>query len=231
MKQRNSRYTGRRPNRPCLGLVVALLGSWAAPAATETGPLIEEIIVTAQRVEEIARDVPSAVSAFAEHDINDRRIIGLDALQVQVPNVRYATTNVGDMTLSIRGVGSLVSVNDGESGVSLHVNEVPLPPGQPPLALFDVQRIEVLRGPEGTLYGRNATGGVINLLTHQPDFEALNGYVDVEGGDYDLLRVRGAVNLPLSDVFALRIAGLSLNRDGYTDNLAGGQVPAARRGT
>ena len=186
---------------------------------------IDEIIVTAQRVEESAQKVPIAINAFDETDIEDRQIIGIADLSLFVPNLSYNTNNVGDSNVSIRGIGSLVSVQDGESGVSLHINEVPLPPGQPPLEIYDLARIEVLRGPQGTLYGRNATGGVINMITNKPSFDGTNGYLDVEAGGHDLLRVRGALNVTWADTLAVRIAGLSLDRDGYTDNLAGGQVP------
>ena len=207
-------------------VVSGLFGLCLAGTSLAAEPrAIEEIIVTAQRIEENAQRVPMAITAFTDAMIEDRRIIGIADLSLYVPNLSYNTNNVGDSHVTIRGVGSLVSVQDGESGVSLHVNEVPLSPGQPPLEIFDVKRIEVLRGPQGTLYGRNATGGVINLLTERPSFDGPSGYVDVEAGDYDLWRLRGAVNASFADTVAVRIAGLSLDRDGYTDNLAGGQVP------
>ena len=82
-----------------------------------------------------------------------------------------------------------------------------------------------MRGPQGTLYGRNATGGVINLITNRPSFDGTGGYLDVEAGGHDLLRVRGAVNGQIGDALAFRVAGLSLNRDGYTDNVCAGWNP------
>ena len=210
-------------------LLICLATCCSAIAAEPSRRPIEEIIVTAQRIEEDASSVPIALNAYEETKLDDRHIVALADLQGFVPNLSYATTNVGDMTVSIRGVGSLVSVNDGESGVSLHLNEVPLPPGQPPIELYDIQRLEVLRGPQGTLYGRNATGGVINIISNRPNFDGVSGYLDVEGGDYDLFRARGALNVPINEWWAFRIAGLSLNRDGYTDNLAGGQVPGVAK--
>ena len=204
---------------------VVLIGMQPVILEAAEERLIEEIMVTAQRIEERSQRVPIALSAFDETMIEDRRIIGLDNLQLYVPNLSATTNDLADANFSIRGIGSLGSVNDGESGVSLHMNEIPLASGQPPIELYDLARIEVLRGPQGTLYGRNATGGVINVITHKPNFDGIAGYVDAEFGDYDLMRFRGALNVPVSDSLAFRVAGLSLERDGYTQNLAGGQVP------
>lgn len=186
--------------------------------------VIEEIFVTAQRIEENASKVPIALNAFDNAMIEDRQIVALADLQIFSPNLNYTTTNTAQMTFSVRGVGTLVS-SEAESGISLHINEVPLPPNQPPIEIYDVQRIEVLRGPQGTLYGRNATGGVINVVTEKPNFDTVGGYLDAEAGQHSLIRLRGALNVPVNDSLAFRVAGLSLERGGYTDNLAGGQVP------
>ena len=191
------------PGRTAIG---AILMAWSSALLAQEGPLIEEIIVTAQRMEESASKVPIALNAFTDPMLEDRQIVALADLQIHSPNLNYTTNNVGDMNISVRGVGSLVSVNDGESGVSLHLNEMPLAPGQPPIELYDVQRLEVLRGPQGTLYGRNATGGAINIITNKPNFEGIRGYLDAEAGNYDLIRVRGALNLPLGDAVALRLS-------------------------
>ncbi len=205
-----------------VGLIPASIGAAAETSRTQ---LLEEILVTAQRVEERESEVPIAMSAFNEADIEDRRIIGIGELSLFVPSMGYVPNNVGDATLSIRGVGSLTQDADADPGVSLHINEVPLAPGQPPLELYDLTRIEVLRGPQSTLYGRNATGGVVNLITTKPTFDGPGGYLDLEAGNEDLRRLRGAMNFNVVDSFAIRLAGLFLDRDGYTDNLAGGQVP------
>lgn len=204
--------------------VMATLLTWSGVPLAQEKPLIEEIIVTAQRMEESAGSVPIALNAFNDAMIEDRQIVALGDLQIFSPNLNYTTTNTAQMAFSVRGVGTLVS-NEAESGISLHTNEVPLPPNQPPIEIFDVERIEVLRGPQGTLYGRNATGGVINIVTAKPNFDAFTGYLDAEAGQHNLLRLRGALNVPVNDSLAFRVAGLSLDRDGYTDNLAGGQVP------
>ena len=120
---------------------MVLLSSGALQA--EERFVIEEVIVTAQRVEESAQTVPIALNAFDEMGLEDRQIIGIGDLSLFVPNLSYNTNNVGDTHVTIRGVGSLVSRQDSESGVSLHVNQVPLPSGQPPFEIYDLARVEV----------------------------------------------------------------------------------------
>ena len=83
-----------------------------------------------------------------------------------------------------------------------------------------MERVEVLRGPQGTLYGKNATGGVVNFVTRKPDFDSYNGFLDVEAGDNAHRRVKGALNIPVADNFALRVAAFKLDRDGYIENTA-----------
>ena len=203
---------------------------WSGAVLAQAARPIEEIIVTAQRVEENASKVPIAINAFDEMGIEDRHIIGIEDLRVFVPNFAFTTTNTVDAVASIRGVGTLSSGGGGEAGVSVHVNEIPQPGGRlQVLEIYDVERLEVLRGPQGTLYGRNATGGVVNVVTRQPGFDGVSGYLDAERGDHDLMRFRGALNVPVNDSLAVRIAGLSIERDGYTKNLAAGQIPGIHR--
>ena len=208
-------------------MTVLAVATPACPAHAEDRFIVEEVIVTARRIEESDRDVPIAMNAFTEATIEDRRIVGIADLQTYTPSLRYTTNDFSDASISIRGIGTRVAADEAQGGVSLHINEIPLPNGAPPIELFDVERIEVLRGPQGTLYGRNATGGAINIITAKPEMSSLHGHVDVEMGNKALQRMRGALNLPITETIALRVAGLSLQRDGHTDNLAGGQVPGA----
>lgn len=218
----------KTPSTTITFLTLLLGAPFSAIAAS--GYVIEEIIVTAQRVEESASKVPIAINAFDELGIEDRHIVGIDDLRMFVPNFNNTTTNTIGRTTSLRGIGSLGSTGAGEPGVSLHINEIPLPAGfLGALELYDVERIEVLRGPQGTLYGRNATGGVVNIINRQPAFDGVSGYVDAEGGAHDLVRLRGAFNLPIGDALAIRIAGLSHERDGYSKNLAARDMPEVPR--
>ena len=202
----------------------ALTAALAFVPLTVSAAAIEEVVVTAQRVEESLQDVPIAVSAFTGAMMEDKQIISPSDLQLNAPNVSYTDTNFGGSSFSIRGIGRLVISGSGESGVSIHQNDIPVATNLPAAEFFDMERVEVLRGPQGTLFGRNATGGVVNMITRMPDFESVNGFVDAEYGDYEHQRLKGALNVPLGESFAIRAAGMYLKRDGYIENTAHGQV-------
>jgi len=204
---------------------VFLTGFLYSPLASgaESGR-IEEVIVTAQRTEESVQDVPIAVTALTGQMLEDRGIINPSDLQLNTPNVTFTASNFGGSNLAIRGIGNFVISGGGEGGVSTNVNEIPVNTNLTAIEFYDVDRVEVLRGPQGTLFGKNSTGGAVNLVTKMPTMDSMGGFIDGEYGDYDNRRVKGAFNLPLNDSVALRFAGYKLERDGYTDNTAGGQV-------
>ena len=210
------------------GAVLIGVPSVSAPADEESSAegsrtVVEEVIVTAQRVAESIQDVPIAVTALTDDMLRDRQIITPSDLQLNTPNVSFSATNFGSSTLSIRGIGRLVVGRSGESGVSSHVNEVAVPSNLETMEFFDMERVEVLRGPQGTLFGRNATGGAINLVTKMPSTDGFDGFADVETGSFSHSRVKGAINLPIVGGLAARVAAFRLNRDGYTQNRAYGQ--------
>ncbi len=213
------------------GRFIALLGLIGIPVSAlgeeaKTGHFLEEVTVTAQRTEESIQDVPIAVTAFTGDMLEYKQIIGTSDLQMNTPNVSFTATNFGSSSLSIRGIGRLVISSSGEAGVSIHLNEIPVGTNLNAVEYYDMERVEVLRGPQGTLFGRNATGGAINMITAKPTFDNINGFVDAEYGDYGHQRLKGAVNLPVADNFAFRLAGMTLKRDGFIDNVAHGQVGA-----
>ena len=190
-------------------------------------PSVEELIVTAQRVAESIQDVPIAVTALTDDMLADRQIVTPSDLQLNTPNVSFGATNFGGSNFSIRGVGQLVISRSGETGVSSHVNEIAVATNLNAIEFFDLERVEVLRGPQGTLFGRNATGGALNVVTKMPSLDGFDGFADVEAGSFSHSRLKGAMNLPLTSNVAFRVAGFKLKRDGYTENLAYGQTNAA----
>ncbi|MEM9742017.1 MAG: TonB-dependent receptor [Pseudomonadota bacterium] len=187
----------------------------AEPLAAE----IEEIVVTAQKRAESVQDVPLSVSAFDPLALEARQIDRFGDLQFNVPNVSYSKDNFTGNNFAIRGIGTVAVGTGADSGVGVHVNDVYL---QTPLVFeteyFDMEQLEVLRGPQGTLFGRNATGGAINMKTARPVLREFSGTVEGQLGNYDHQRLKWALNVPMGDQFAARLAGIWLERDGYTDN-------------
>ena len=183
---------------------------------------LEEIIVTAQKREQSLQDVSAAVTALSADRLWTARVNTIEDLQLIVPSV-YFGNDFNMAKLTIRGVGSNTSTTGSEPGVALHVDGAVISRAEAQLtSLFDLERVEVLRGPQGSLYGRNAVGGSINLITAKPTDE-LSGYGRLSYGDYNYINFEGAVSGPLlSDRVLGRIAVKSEDRDGFGDNPATG---------
>ena len=208
------------PTRPMrlLSLLVACSPFLAGNALAQT--VLEEIVVTAQKRENTLQGEPLAVSAFSGEEI--ARSGGSDAnvLGYIVPNLHVGEeTNRDGLSLTIRGVSGTDVRNAADPTTAFHVDGSYVPRLSGPQAYFyDVERIEVLRGPQGTLYGRNSTAGVVNVITRKPDYDAFTGLAEVTAGDYGLVRFNGVLNVPFSDRAAARIAVMSNDRDGYREN-------------
>ncbi len=178
---------------------------------------IEEIIVTAQKREQSLQDVSAAVSVVSSDRLRTGQINNLEDMMNIVPNV-YIGNDFNMAKLFIRGVGANTSTTGSETGVAVHVDGAVIARAEGQLtSLFDLERVEVVRGPQGTLYGRNAVGGSINLITAKPT-EAFEGYARVTVGDYDLFGIEGAVSGPLSDRVRGRAAFKSEDRSGFGVN-------------
>lgn len=185
---------------------------------------LDEIVVTAQKRAESLQDVPISVSAFDAEALDQQQIQGFDDLQFNVPNVSYSKTNFSGSNFQIRGIGTLLTAASGDSGVAMHINDVYLnSPRVFETEYYDLEQLEVLRGPQGTLFGRNATGGAVNLKTARPVIGEWLAEGEVTAGNYDNRRAKGMVNVPVSDTLALRFAGVVVDREGYTDNVVDGQ--------
>jgi iron complex outermembrane recepter protein len=207
--------------RPSLAACAALLlAGTAYPAIAQDAPEEdaggEEIIVTAQKKSENIQDVPIAISAFSSANLENKAVDDAVDLSFSVPNL-----TVNDTGASLRGVGNLAISSTAESGLGYHVNGVYIGSAASETEYYDLERIEVLRGPQGTLYGRNTTAGVINIISKKPEDE-LGGYLTAGYGNYNNVKLRGALNLPVGDDFGVRLAGFFLDRKGYTTNLFNG---------
>jgi outer membrane receptor protein involved in Fe transport len=190
----------------------------AAAEATDTG--ISDIIVTATRQAQNLQSVPVAVSAFTAKALEAQQITNTSKLIQSIPNTTFTKGNFTGTNLAIRGIGTNVVATSGDNGVGVHINDMPLvTPRLFETEFYDIQRIEVLRGPQGTLYGRNATAGVLNVITNKADPKGLQAFGEFEYGNYNSVKVTGMVNVPVNDKIAVRLAGLYVNRDGYITNL------------
>ena len=185
-------------------------------------PGLEEIIVTARKRAEIAQDVPIALSVVTEKDLQDARAVSVEDLSRTVPNLQIVNTGAaGSYTAVARGITNLVSTPESTSVLGVYVDEAPVSAfgaSIPDAALFDIERVEFLRGPQGTLFGEGSEAGTIRLITNKPDSHAFSA--KFEGTDYgtrdgaNSWNGRGAVNIPLvADQLAARIVG-SFRDDG-----------------
>ena len=178
-----------------------------------------EIVVTAQRQSERLQDVPIAVSAFSTEALEAQQIKTPSDLQLTLPNVTFTKTNFTGASFTIRGIGDLCVGTTCDSATAIHLNGDPLFSTRLfETEFYDLERIEVLRGPQGTLFGRNATSGVVNVITAKPKLGTFEAAAEAEYGNYDSMKGKAMINIPLGDTMAFRVAGIYLNRDGYTKN-------------
>ena len=204
------------------------LVSAVAAATLAVTPLVqaqlEEVIVTATKVESSIQDTPIAVSAFSQDQLDSQLINDTMNLQFSVPNMTMTKQNFTANDIRIRGIGAGAIGPAGDNGVGIHVNGIYQTSSRIFEAQFyDTERVEVLRGPQGTLYGRNTTGGVVNVITAKADPSEFSAKVDATVGNYSYTQLRGMVNVPLGENFALRASGMGLNRDGFIENIYDGE--------
>jgi len=225
MKRVSSRL-GRMPAGAAILFVPALFAIGPAAQAQQQAPdgvFVEEVVVTAQRRAESLQEVPISVSAFDSAALDRNQIESFTDVQLNTPNLSFSKTNFTTSSFQIRGIGNATVGAAADAGVSVHVNDLPLTQARLyELEYFDIERLEILRGPQGTLFGRNATGGLVNMITAKPQLDDFLGSVDVEVGDYSNRRVKGMLNLPISETLGVRFAGILTQRDGYTENLFDG---------
>ena len=198
-------------------------GAIAFPAYAQEAnnqPADGEIVVTAQRTAERLQDVPIAVSAFSAEALEKQQIKTTSDLQLTLPNVTYTKTNFSGASFTIRGIGDLCVGISCDAATGIHQNDMPLVASRLfETEFFDMEQIEVLRGPQGTLFGRNATSGVVNLITGKPKLGEFRASAEAEYGNYESTKLKGMINIPLGETLAVRLAGSYTKRDGYTLNL------------
>lgn len=190
----------------------------------QTAKTLDTVTVTARRRAESIQDVPVAVSAFGESDLKDMQATSIDGLQGAVPNANIVQGrgSANSVNAFIRGIGQPDALQTFDPGVGLYVDDVYYSRINGALfSLFDVSQVEVLRGPQGTLYGKNSTGGAIKVNTKNP-FDHEGGAVELTVGDYGRKEASFYYSSKLSESFAASIAGAKITNDGYVKNRAGG---------
>ena len=187
--------------------------------------VIDEGIVTAEKRVESLQDVSKAVTALSSDEIERKNIVDFVGLSAIAPGVTVAKNEGYKTIISIRGVGDETNQNAiAAPSVALHMDGIFIASKFSLRTDFiDLDRIEVLRGPQGTLFGQNSTGGTVNVINTAPSFDALTGKVDLTLGDYDLTKARGGINIPLSDTVATRFSWITTDHDGFSENLVNGQ--------
>ena len=220
--------TARRIRPIAVSSVIAILAYFdlsIACVAQEAAPNtqvneIEEIIVTARRREESLWTVPGSVSAFSERQLRDLQATDMRQVQYAVPNFHFQKSDSSNAAVYLRGIGQNDSLPFVESGVGVYIDDVYVARTQAAFVeLFDVERVEVLRGPQGTLYGRNSPGGAVKLITRQPadEFEA---YAELGTGNLNAKIYNGRISGPLSSDgrWKGKISLSGVKRDGYSEN-------------
>lgn len=181
----------------------------------------QDIVVTAGRVPSTAQDTALTVNVIPAKSLEASGVVDTTQLQVKVPNLQFQSAT-GTSFVYLRGIGSAVFGIFGGNSVATYIDGVYVPQQNAAAQnLLDVDRVEVLRGPQATLYGRNATGGAILINSARPQFD-LSGSADVQYSNYDALRLRGVLNLPLDDKLAVRVSAVRSKHDGYSTNLTDG---------
>lgn len=205
--------------RKSFGLAaIALMGGTQAFAA-ENSNAIETVVVTAQKRSEDIQKVPIAISAFTQKELKAEQIAGGPDLIKEVPNLTFSKTNFTGYNIQIRGIGTQAISVTTDPAVAIAFNNIPFIRNHFfEQEFFDVSHVEVLRGPQGTLYGRNAPAGVVNIVSAEPTDE-YQAMFSVDVGNYDERRLEAMANLPIvGDKLGLRIAGEWTSRDGYAFN-------------
>lgn len=233
------RIKGRSRVSVSAGVLAAALLGFASPAlAQETSTAdpaaataeddggLGEIIVTAQRRAQNIQDVSIAIQAITAEGLAKSGINDVSRLELISPGVTYARYG-SDSKISMRGANSNNTFLDSSPSVGAFVDGVYRPrASQQTRSFFDVERLEILKGPQGTLYGRNTLAGAINLYTVAPDVDDFRAGATVSYARFNTARAEGYVNIPVGDSFALRFAGMYERGDGWVENLAGKDLGA-----
>ncbi len=204
-------------------IAASMLSVSSATQVNAQAAMLEEIIVTAERRAESLQQTPMSVTAFTGDMVSQGGITSMEDIAVQTPNFKMTSFNITEPQLYLRGIGTTNDSAGSDPAVAVFIDDVYIGrPSGTSTDLYDLERIEVLRGPQGTLYGRNSAGGAVNIFTKKPqqEFEAKTG---VTVGNEALLNFRGYINGPIADTVAGKLTVNFRKRDGFAENVTTGQ--------
>ncbi len=199
--------------------------AWAQVTAPEARPVLEEVTVTARRREESNQRVPVAITSVSGEALENAAIQRVEELRFVAPSLQISPTPFGNAVpgYTVRGQRQLEALATQDPSVVMYFAEVPMMrPHGTNGAFFDIANVQVLKGPQGTLFGRNTTGGAV-LVSPQRPTSSFEGDLGVGVGNYSARSTTGVLNVPITDTLAVRAAGIYRERDGYTRNIVNGQ--------
>ena len=215
-----SRYVNRaRVSKKKLAAAVSAVVLSTTLPGTALGQVLEEIVVTATKRSESVMDVPLAITAVSGQMIREANLDDIKDLISYTPGVTGNTQDSFIDFVSVRGIRTNDYGIGGDPSIGLYKNGLYQGRnGSAVSSLYDIEVAEVLRGPQGFLFGRSAISGAMNIQTTKPTLDGVNGYLEVEAGERDLLAAEGAINVPVNDNLAFRLAAYHSEQDGYVDN-------------
>jgi len=203
--------------------LAALGSSFSMPILAQVNTsALEEIVVTARRKEESLQTVPISITAMSGEYLRDNNIDKFEDIQYHAPGLKITTSGASDQepVIALRGQRPSEAIISIEPAVHLYFNDVVISPSAGSnVSLYDLQNVQVLKGPQGTLFGRNSTGGAILFSPAKPGDE-LDGFLQLGAGNYNRFESEFGVNIPVSDDVKFRLAGKTVDRDGYVENLS-----------
>ena len=218
--------TVRKPIALQIALLTASTALGSMSLHAQERATLEEVVVTAEKREESLQDVSISISAFNEEALRLGGVDDVSRLELLVPGLNYAFAG-NDAKFNVRGANSTNTFGDNSSIVGAFVDGVyQARASQQTRAFFDVRAIEFLRGPQGTLYGRNTFAGALNVYTHAPETDEAYGGIELSRQRFDRIKGEAHFNVPVTDTFALRFAGMYDKSDGYIENDAGPDIGA-----
>ncbi|MFT3931746.1 MAG: TonB-dependent receptor [Spongiibacteraceae bacterium] len=220
-----------KPNAVLSVLAAAISACYAPQSlAAEGVRQMDEVIVTARRKDEMAQEVPISMTVMTEDFLRTNNVQKVEDIGTKVPSLRVTQSggSMNEPIITLRGQRQGEAAFNQDPAAPMYFNEIVLSPIQGANAsLYDLESLQVLKGPQGTLFGRNSTGGAVMMTSKRPGYK-FGGYAEVKVGNYDLYGFEGAVDVPLFEKLTTRVVAHKLDRDGYQENIANNALNGKR---